>query len=266
MTSTAAVPLVDPSRALGTPLVLLHDVGKVYPNGKVAIEHANIKVGVGEFICFVGPSGCGKSTIFNMIAGLTEPTSGLLEVFGGSPAEARSRNDLAFVFQDHTLLPWANLIENVAMPLTLRKVSKSVRTDEALKALELVGLAHHAKNLPRELSGGMKMRVSIARALVSKPKLLLMDEPFGALDEITRQTLQNELLNLWQETKMSVLFITHNVFEAVFLSTRVAVMTPSPGKISGMIANPEPFPRTEEYRTLPSFGNSVWAVSQAMRH
>jgi NitT/TauT family transport system ATP-binding protein len=266
MTAPATVPTVDPSRALGTPLVLLHDVGKVYPNGKVAIEHANIKVGAGEFICFVGPSGCGKSTIFNMIAGLTEPTSGLLEVFGGTPAEARKRNEIAFVFQDHTLLPWANLIDNVAMPLTLRGVPKAERNEEAHKALDLVGLSHHAKNLPRELSGGMKMRVSIARALVSKPKLLLMDEPFGALDEITRQTLQNELLSLWHKTGMSVLFITHNVFEAVFLSTTVAVMTPSPGKISGMINNPEPFPRTEEYRTLPVFGNSVWAVSEAMRH
>lgn len=266
MTATATVPSVDPSRALGTSLVLLHDVGKVYPNGKVAIEHAHIKVGTGEFICFVGPSGCGKSTIFNMIAGLTDPTSGLLEVFGGTPAEARTRNEIAFVFQDHSLLPWANLVENVAMPLTLRGVPKAVRHDEARRALELVGLSHHTKNLPRELSGGMKMRVSIARALVSKPKLLLMDEPFGALDEITRQTLQNELLNLWQETKMSVLFITHNVFEAVFLSTRVAVMTPSPGKISGLIPNPEPFPRTEEYRTLPEFGHTVRAVSEAMRH
>lgn len=266
MLPSASVPFVDPSRAVGQSLVLLHDVGKVYPNGKAAIEHANIQVGEREFICFVGPSGCGKSTIFNMIAGLTEPTTGLLEVFGGTPEEARRRNEIAFVFQDHTLLPWANLVENVAMPLTLRGVPKATRVDEAQRALALVGLANHSKNLPRELSGGMKMRVSIARALVSKPKLLLMDEPFGALDEITRQALQNELLRLWQSTSMSVLFITHNVFEAAFLSTRVAVMTPSPGKISAMIANPEPFPRTEEYRTLPTFGQTVWSVSEAMRH
>ena len=256
---------IDPSRALGTPMVLLHDVGKVYPNGKQAIEHAGIKVGEGEFVCFVGPSGCGKSTIFNMIAGLTAPTSGLLEVFGGSPEDARKKNEIAFVFQDHTLLPWASLVDNVAMPLTLRGVPKAERNREAERVLELVGLANHSKHLPRELSGGMKMRVSIARALISRPKLLLMDEPFGALDEITRQTLQNELLTLWQETKMAVLFITHNVFEAVFLSTRVAVMTPSPGKISAVIDIRQPFPRHEEYRTLPVFGEYLRMVSEALK-
>jgi NitT/TauT family transport system ATP-binding protein len=265
-TKTASLPTVDPSRASGTPIVLLHDVGKVYPNGKLAIEHASIKVGEGEFICFVGPSGCGKSTIFNMIAGLTEPTSGLLEVLGSAPEDARKKNEIAFVFQDHTLLPWANLIDNVAMPLTLRGVPKTQRVAEAEKVLELVGLASSRKHLPRELSGGMKMRVSIARALITQPKLLLMDEPFGALDEITRQNLQDELLRLWQETKMSVLFITHNVFEAVFLSTRVAVMTPSPGKISALVDVPFPYPRNEEFRTLPVFGEYLRTISGALKH
>jgi len=248
-------------------MLLMQNVAKTYPNETIAVQDATLQVKEGEFVCFVGPSGCGKSTIFNMIAGLTSPTSGLLTVFGSSPEEARKQNKIAFVFQEHTLLPWANLIENVAMPLTLRGVPRRERVTEAERVLDLVGLKDYLRHLPRELSGGMKMRVSIARALVSRPKLLLMDEPFGALDEITRQTLQNELLNIWQQAEMmSVLFITHNVFEAVFLSARIAVMTPRPGKIVEFIDIPFPFPRDEEYRTLPVFGDYLRAVSGALKH
>ncbi|WP_042161051.1 ABC transporter ATP-binding protein [Paenibacillus gorillae] len=248
-------------------MLAIEDVGKIYPNGTIAVQHANLNVGEGEFLCFVGPSGCGKSTIFNMIAGLTEPTSGSLSVLGDSPRAARRRNEIAFVFQEHTLLPWSKLIDNVTMPLTLRGVSKKERIAEGERVLELVGLKDYTKVLPRELSGGMKMRVSIARALISRPKLLLMDEPFGALDEITRQTLQDELLNIWEQDKrMSVLFITHNVFESVFLSTRVVVMTPRPGKISDIIDIPSHYPRDDEFRTRPEFGDYVRSVSDVLKH
>ncbi|MCC3372666.1 ABC transporter ATP-binding protein [Cohnella sp. REN36] len=245
----------------------MENIGKIYPNGTIAVQNVNLRAGEGEFLCFVGPSGCGKSTIFNMIAGLTGHTSGLLSVLGTTPKEARKQNEIAFVFQDHTLLPWSKLIDNVTMPLTLRGVPKKERVREGERVLELVGLKDYMKVLPRQLSGGMKMRVSIARALISRPKLLLMDEPFGALDEITRQSLQDELLSIWrQEKKMTVLFITHNVFEAVFLSTRVIVMTPRPGKIADTIDIPTPFPRTDDFRSSLEFGRYVHSVSETLKH
>ncbi|WP_373231461.1 ABC transporter ATP-binding protein [Cohnella sp.] len=242
-------------------------LSKVYPNGTVAVQDVNLSINEGEFLCFVGPSGCGKSTIFKMITGLSGPTGGTLEVMGTTPKQARKQSDTAFVFQDHTLLPWSTVIDNVALPLALRGVSRKERQSEAERVLELVGLKDYMKSMPRQLSGGMKMRASIARALVSKPKLLLMDEPFGALDEITRQTLQFELLDLWsQDQEMTILFVTHNVFEAVFLSTRVAVMTPRPGKIAAVIDVPVPFPRNESFRTTPEFGQIVRSVSDALKH
>ncbi|NBD23831.1 ABC transporter ATP-binding protein [Paenibacillus glycinis] len=260
----AAAPAVN--RTTDT-LIRLQDVGKTYPNGTVAVQHANLSAGEGEFLCFVGPSGCGKSTIFNMIAGLTGQTSGTLDVLGTTPKEARRQSEIAFVFQEHTLLPWSKLIDNVTLPLKLRGVPKKERIAEGERVLELVGLKDYLKVLPRELSGGMKMRVSIARALISRPKLLLMDEPFGALDEITRQTLQDELLKIWRQDKsMSVLFITHNVFEAVFLSTRVVVMTPRPGKISDVIDIPAPYPRDHDFRSSPEFGEYVRHVSHQLKH
>lgn len=246
--------------------VKLENVGKVYPNGTIAVEDANLSVGEGEFLCFVGPSGCGKSTIFNMITGLVPPSSGNMAVMGTTPKEAIAKSDISFVFQDHTLLPWLNLIDNVSLPLKLEGISKKIYIEEGYRVLELVGLKGYEKVLPRELSGGMKMRASIARALIARPKLLLMDEPFGALDEITRQTLQDELLNIWKNEKgMTVLFITHNVFEAVSLSTKVVVMTPRPGKISEIIPIPE-IERDEEFRASPLFSQYVRQVSQALKH
>jgi NitT/TauT family transport system ATP-binding protein len=256
------------SSSVQTPmLVELQNVAKIYPNGTIAVQNVYMKAGEGEFLCFVGPSGCGKSTIFNMITGLADHTQGNMLVLQTTPKEARKQNETAFVFQEHTLLPWCNLLDNVMVPLELRGVAKKIRLNEAERVLELVGLKDHMKSLPRQLSGGMKMRVSIARALISRPKLLLMDEPFGALDEITRQTLQNELLSIWQQDKkMTVLFITHNVFEAVFLSTRVVVMTPRPGKISNIFNNPVPFPRSEDYRTTAEFSELVREVSRELKH
>ncbi|MFH5184448.1 ABC transporter ATP-binding protein [Paenibacillus sp. TAB 01] len=242
-------------------------LGKVYGNGTIALQDVNLHISEGEFLSFVGPSGCGKSTIFKMIAGLGAPTGGTLDIMGMTPKEARKQSEIAFVFQDHTLLPWCSVQDNVMLPLELRGVPKKTQREEAARVLELVGLKDYMKALPRQLSGGMKMRVSIARALVSRPKLLLMDEPFGALDEITRQTLQDELLSIWQQDqKMTVLFVTHNVFEAVFLSTRVIVMTPRPGKVSATIEIPEPFPRDETFRTTNRFSELVRYVSGALKH
>jgi NitT/TauT family transport system ATP-binding protein len=247
--------------------VRMENLSKTYPNGTVALQDVNLTINEGEFLCFVGPSGCGKSTIFKMITGLGKPSKGTLDVFGTTPKEARKQSDIAFVFQDHTLLPWSTVEANVRLPLELRGFDKKTQKEEAERVLELVGLKDYMKALPRQLSGGMKMRVSIARALISRPKLLLMDEPFGALDEITRQTLQMELLNIWQQNKkMTVLFVTHNVFESVFLSTSVVVMTPRPGKISAQIEIPVPFPRDESYRTNAQFGELVREVSAALEH
>lgn len=248
-------------------LVVMNKLGKVYPGGITAVSNVDLHIVEGEFLSFVGPSGCGKSTIFKMITGLTKSTHGKLEILGTTAEEARKHSDTAFVFQDHTLLPWSSVQDNVMLPLRLKGMPRKQMLQEAERVLELVGLKDYMTSMPRQLSGGMKMRVSIARALISRPKLLLMDEPFGALDEITRQTLQDELLNIWQQDKkMTVLFITHNVFEAVFLSTRVVVMTPRPGKISATINVPVPFPRTEQFRTTPVFGELVREVSEALEH
>ncbi|MGN8646108.1 ABC transporter ATP-binding protein [Gracilibacillus sp. HCP3S3_G5_1] len=247
-------------------VVRMKGVSKVFPNGNVAVDNVNMDIVDGEFISFVGPSGCGKSTIFKMISGLIENTTGEIEILGSQvQSSQQKRTDVGFVFQDATLLPWRSVLENVMLPLEFQKMSKAEKREEAARALELVGLKDYAKSLPRQLSGGMKMRVSIARALVAKPKLLLMDEPFGALDEITRQSLQSELLRIWESQKMTVLFITHNVFEAVYLSTRVAVMTPSPGKIASTVDVPLPFPRDDEIRTTHQFSDIVANVSRDLK-
>ncbi|MGG1519593.1 ABC transporter ATP-binding protein [Paenibacillus oryzisoli] len=262
-------PLLAASSPIATPstFVSLANLSKTYPNGTIALQDVNLIIQEGEFLCFVGPSGCGKSTIFKIMTGLSKPSKGTLDVFGTTPKEARKQSDIAFVFQDHTLLPWSTVESNVKLPLELRGVDKKTQQAEAQRVLELVGLKDYMKVLPRELSGGMKMRVSIARALISRPKLLLMDEPFGALDEITRQTLQLELLNIWQQDKsMTVLFITHNVFESVFLSTSVMVMTPRPGKIAARVEIPVPFPRDETFRTTLQFNDLVREVNDALVH
>ncbi|WP_426454260.1 ABC transporter ATP-binding protein [Paenibacillus sp. S-38] len=260
-------PAQEPLSAAPPALVTMNRLSKIYGNGTAALQEVDLHITEGEFLCFVGPSGCGKSTVFKLIAGLGEPTGGSLRILGLMPREARRRSEIAFVFQDHTLLPWANVEDNVMLPLQLKGVPKREQREEAERVLELVGLKDHGKALPRQLSGGMKMRVSIARALATRPKLLLMDEPFGALDEITRQTLQDELLKIWEaDRQMTVLFVTHNVFEAVFLSTRVVVMTPRPGKIAAEIPIAAPFPRDEEFRTKPEFSDWVRSVSACLKH
>lgn len=225
-------------------IVLFERVDKIYHTGTVALSQFDLSIKEGEFISFLGPSGCGKSTALRMVAGLGEATKGKVEVFGQEPSEViRNSNDLAFVFQDANLLPWRSVLDNVLLPLELRGVDKKSREEDALKVLEMVGLKDHLKSYPRQLSGGMKMRVSIARALAAKPKLLLMDEPFAALDEITRQALQMELLDIWKKEKATILFVTHNVYEAVFLSSRIAVMSARPGRLAALIDVNLPYPR-----------------------
>ncbi|EHN09116.1 nitrate/sulfonate/bicarbonate ABC transporter ATP-binding protein [Patulibacter medicamentivorans] len=251
----------DPDAAV----VALDGVGKTFANGTAALADVQLEVAPGELVSFVGPSGCGKSTVFRLIAGLADPTRGTVSVMGTSPQRARRDGSVAYVFQDPTLLPWASVRDNVALPLRLRGDGRRERAAAADRALELVGLDGHERDLPRQLSGGMRMRVSIARALVSRPRLLLMDEPFGALDEITRQALQGELLRIWRQADdMTVLFVTHNVFEAVYLSTRIAVMAPRPGRIAAALTVAEPYPREAAFRTSPQFSAAVAEVGAAL--
>jgi NitT/TauT family transport system ATP-binding protein len=246
-------------------VVNFQHVYKIFNNKIIALSNFNLSVNEGEFVCFLGPSGCGKSTALRMVAGLGETTTGSVKVFGKSPGEIINKtNDVAFVFQDANLLPWRTVLDNVLLPLELMGGKKNEQKQEAIRVLELVGLKDYLKAYPRQLSGGMKMRVSIARALAAKPKLLLMDEPFAALDEITRQTLQIELLDIWKKENMTILFVTHNVYEAVFLSTRIAVMSARPGRLSSLIDIDLPFPRELSSRTEPRFSEYVNLASQKL--
>jgi NitT/TauT family transport system ATP-binding protein len=242
-------------------LIVIDRVGKTYANGTVALDDISFDVHEGQFVSLVGPSGCGKSTLLRMVAGLGPITAGDILVEGLPPRRARQEKaDTAFVFQDANLMPWRNVMGNVELPLELRSVSKAERRATAMQALETVGLAEVTKSYPRELSGGMRMRVSLARALAAHPRLLLMDEPFGALDEITRQRLNGELLRLCALANWTVVFVTHNVFEAVYLSTRILVMSARPGRIIAEVPVPLPHPRVPEIRTDPEFTRIVREV------
>ena len=214
----------------------------------LALDGLDLALAEGEFLALLGPSGCGKSTALRLIAGLDRPGAGAL-AWSAPPAPG----DIGFVFQDPTLLPWADVAANVRLPLILRGASRREADRRADEALALVGLAEFRRAYPRQLSGGMKMRVSIARALATRPRLLLMDEPFAALDEITRFRLNDDLLALWREIGCTVAFVTHSVFEAVYLAQRVAVMTPRPGRIAGELAVDAPYPRDAQFRTSPAY-------------
>jgi NitT/TauT family transport system ATP-binding protein len=247
-----------PTQSSDEPLIVIDRVGKTYTNGTVALEEISFDVREGEFISLVGPSGCGKSTLLRMVAGLGPITTGQILVEGLPPRRARQEKaDTAFVFQDANLMPWRDVMGNVELPLELRGVSKTERRATVMQALGTVGLADVTRSYPRELSGGMRMRVSLARALAAHPRLLLMDEPFGALDEITRQRLNGELLRLCALANWTVVFVTHNVFEAVYLSTRILVMSARPGKIIAVVPVPLPHPRVPEIRTDPEFTRVV---------
>jgi NitT/TauT family transport system ATP-binding protein len=244
-----------------TPLIVVDRVSKQYANGTLALADITFEVSEGQFVSLVGPSGCGKSTLLRVIAGLGPVTAGSVLVEGLSPKQARQeRSDMAFVFQDPTLMPWRTVMGNVELPLELRGTGAAERRATALAALEMVGLAAVARAYPRELSGGMRMRVSLARALAARPRLLLMDEPFGALDEITRQRLNGELLRICALAGWTVVFVTHNVFEAVFLSSRILVMSRQPGRVVAEVPVDLPTPRAPELRSSSEYSRTVGQV------
>ncbi|NEZ58437.1 ABC transporter ATP-binding protein [Adonisia turfae] len=240
-------------------LLSLKDIDKVYQNGTVALQGLHLDVKPGEFISLVGPSGCGKSTVLRLVAGLGAPTGGIID--WQDPSQQRH---LAFVFQDPALMPWASVVDNIHLPLKLKGQSlRSVRASiqETINTVDLSGCEHR---YPRQLSGGMKMRVSIARALVTKPQILLMDEPFGALDEMTRSRLNSDLLHLWEAKHWTVLFVTHNIYEAVYLSTRVIVMAACPGRIVADIPIEAAYPRTDSFRTSSQFNHYCREIMAAL--
>ncbi|WP_332682657.1 ABC transporter ATP-binding protein [Bosea sp. (in: a-proteobacteria)] len=236
-----------------SPLVSVRRVSKQFGNGTLAVRDVDLDLGAGEFVSLLGPSGCGKSTLLRMIAGLAAPSTGAIEWRDGASAAARP--DLGFVFQDPTLMPWANALANVMLPLALKHVPKREAQERAAEMLALVGLKGFERSYPRELSGGMKMRVSIARALVMRPKILLMDEPFAALDEITRHRLNDDLLQLWWKERFTAVFVTHSVFESVYLSQRIVVMAARPGRVMADFPVDAPYPRDELFRTSADYAS-----------
>jgi NitT/TauT family transport system ATP-binding protein len=246
-----------------TSIVALQGVGKTFASGTTALDGLDLTVRKGEFLTLLGPSGCGKSTVLRLIAGLSGATRGTL-AWGDADGAADSHlRDIGFVFQDPTLMPWATVAANVRLPLKLAGLEPTApaRIDAALAR---VGLAGFAQSYPRELSGGMKMRASIARALVTEPKLLLMDEPFAALDEITRFRLNSDLLGLWKTLRKTVVFVTHSVFESVFLSSRIIVMTPRPGRVFRELVIGAPYPRDERFRTSAEYAGWCRMASEAL--
>ncbi len=245
------------------PIVALRHVGKIFANGTNALQDLDLEVRDGEFLSLLGPSGCGKSTALRLIAGLGEPSRGRIE-WRPQAADGSDRAPIGFVFQEPTLMPWATVFGNVHLPLRLAGLERAGAAPRVSEALGRVGLADAAGSYPRELSGGMKMRVSIARALVTSPRLLLMDEPFAALDEITRFRLNEDLLKLWQALGKTVVFVTHSIFESVYLSNRIIVMTPRPGRVFAEIAVDAPHPRDESFRTSAEYAGYCRLASEAL--
>jgi NitT/TauT family transport system ATP-binding protein len=244
------------------PQVELAGVSKSYA-GRVVLAPMDLSIGKGDFVTLIGPSGCGKSTVLKLISGLTAPDSGTIRVDGMTPKNARQT--ISYIFQDATLLPWRTVRQNVGLGLELERVAPHRREETTATLLNLVGLSHMDGAYPRELSGGMKMRVSIARALASSPSLLLMDEPFAALDEMARDRLNEELLRLRVEQKWTAVFVTHSVAEAVFLSTQIVVLAPNPGRIHSVLRVDLPWPRTAALRVAPEFESLLIRVSHALR-
>ena len=251
-----------PAEAALSALITLRSVSKRYANGMRALSGVDLTIGDGEFVSLLGPSGCGKSTLLRLIAGLGSITGGTIEwakgTYGGAGLE---RPDLGFVFQEPTLMPWATVFNNVYLPLKLAGMRRRDARPKIDEALAMVGLERFAEAHPRQLSGGMKMRVSIARALVTRPRVLLLDEPFAALDEITRFRLNNDLLALWQRQHWTVVFVTHSVFESVYLSQRVVVMRTRPGRVMSEISVSAPYPRDESFRTSSTYNEFCRATS-----
>jgi NitT/TauT family transport system ATP-binding protein len=236
------------------PAVEVLSAEKVFANGTRGLAPIDLTIADGEFLTLIGPSGCGKSTLLKLIANLIEPSDGRLLWWRGEFDQVgQDGRRFAFVFQEPTLVPWARVDANVRLPLELAGVTNAKTAPVVAEAIERVGLSKFARNFPRQLSGGMKMRVSIARALVTNPNLLLMDEPFGALDEFTRNKLDADLIRLWWERKLTTVFVTHSIYEAVFLSTRIIVMAASPGRIFRTMTIDQPQPRDEGFRDSPKF-------------
>jgi NitT/TauT family transport system ATP-binding protein len=251
------------SQDAAQPIVELADVEKRYGDGPLILDKVGFTAERGDFITLIGPSGCGKSTILRLISGLNPISSGRIVVDGLAPSGAVEK--LAFVFQEPTLLPWHTVARNVELPLRLHGADAANRAEAARRSLGLVGLADRMDYYPRQLSGGQKMRVSIARALTVSPKILLLDEPFGALDEMTRDHLNEELLAIRQQLAWTAFFVTHSVAEAVFLSNRIFVMSANPGRIHTEVRVDLPYPRTEETRQSPSYQKLVGDVSKTLR-
>jgi NitT/TauT family transport system ATP-binding protein len=253
---------MPPTASHSAPLVALRDVEKIFPSGTLALKGLDLEVRAGEFLSLLGPSGCGKSTALRIVAGLSEPTRGTVE--WGTPAVTEKGSRIGFVFQEPTLMPWATVFNNVRLPLKLAGAPSDGATTRVDAALERVGLQKFAGAYPRELSGGMRMRVSIARALVTEPALLLMDEPFAALDEITRFKLNDDLLAMWQAMRTTVVFVTHSVFESVYLSSRIAVMAARPGRIITELKVDAPYPRGGNFRTSAEYAAFCRRTSEAL--
>ncbi len=247
----------------GPTIVSMRKVGKTFANGVRALDGLDLEVRAGEFVSLLGPSGCGKSTALRIIADLSAASSGTVEWPG---REAAGAGRIGFVFQEPTLMPWADVAANVRLPLQLAYADEAQARAAVTRALDRVGLAKFATAYPRELSGGMRMRASIARALVTEPELLLMDEPFAALDEITRFKLNNDLLGIWQQLRRTVIFVTHSVFESVYLSQRILVMTPRPGRLFAEVKIDVPYPRDERFRTSVDYAGYCRTVSEALEH
>lgn len=247
-------------------IVSMRNVTKVFSNGTLALKDMSLDVKGGEFISLLGPSGCGKSTALRIIAGLGAPSSGSID-WPSSKINTKGlpEGDVGFVFQDPTLMPWASVFDNVRLPLKLKGVSKADARKRIMEGLESVGLADFAKAYPRELSGGMRMRVSIARAIVTRPKLLLMDEPFAALDEITRQKLNDDMLRLWQQFGMTVIFVTHSVYESAYLSSRIVVMRARPGQVFTDMQIAQPATRDHDYRNSEGYRQTCQTVSGVLQ-
>jgi NitT/TauT family transport system ATP-binding protein len=258
---------LKPAATAARPLLRLAGIEKVFSNGVTALTGVDLVIRPGEFVSLLGPSGCGKSTLLKLISALAMPTSGTIDWPQSSyDAEGAPEPALGFVFQEPTLLPWRTVADNVNLPLMLSGISKRDAKERVAEALALVGLSAFANAHPRQLSGGMKMRVSIARALVTRPTILLMDEPFAALDEITRIKLNDDLLELFSHQGLTVIFVTHSVYESVYLSSRIVVMSARPGRISADIPIDVSYPRSEEYRMSSLYNERCRFVSAALRH
>jgi NitT/TauT family transport system ATP-binding protein len=246
-------------------MIEILSASKTYPNGTQALKSIDLTIEEGEFVTLLGPSGCGKSTLLKMIAGLVPVSEGSISLWRKPAQQIESTGHrMSFVFQDATLMPWSRVAGNVRLPLELQGVDSAEADRRVNDVLSLVGLSNFRDAYPRELSGGMQMRASIARGLVTNPTLILMDEPFGALDEIARNKLDQDLLDLWIKKKLTVIFVTHSIYEAVFLSTRVIVMAAQPGRVIEAVPIDEPFPRGPEFRVSTQFAKYAKHLQESL--